>query len=85
MPYPFPPLSKSVGSFAHRLCWLSFIGWSEFDNGDLALVALTMVDMQGEGFADGEQLMIDGVLAADQDGMTLEWVNAVQAVVWDLE
>jgi hypothetical protein len=44
-----------------------------------------MADMQGEGFADGEWLMIDGVLAADRDEMTLEWVNAVWAVVWDLE
>jgi hypothetical protein len=41
--------------------------------------------MQGEGLADGERLMIDRVLAADRDRMTLEWVNAVQAVVQDLE
>jgi hypothetical protein len=44
-----------------------------------------MADMQGDRFADWEQLLIDGVLAADRDGMTLEWVNAVWAVVWDLE
>jgi hypothetical protein len=44
-----------------------------------------MVDMQGDRFADGEWLMINGVLAADQDGMTLEWVNAVWVVVRDLE
>jgi hypothetical protein len=44
-----------------------------------------MADMQGEGFADGERLIIDGVLAADRDGMTLEWVNVVRAVVRDLE
>jgi hypothetical protein len=48
-------------------------------------MALTLADMQGDRFADGERLMIDGVLAADQDGMTLEWVNAVQVVVQDLE
>jgi hypothetical protein len=64
---------------------LSFVGWSEFKDGDLALAALTLADMQGEGLADGERLMIDGVLAADRDGMTLEWVNAVRAVVQDLE
>jgi hypothetical protein len=58
-----------------------FIGWSEFEDKDLALTALTLADMQGEGLTDGEQFMIDGVLAADQDGMTLEWVNAVRAVV----
>jgi hypothetical protein len=84
-PYPSPPLSKSIHSFVHCLYWLSFIGWSEFENGDLALAALTMVDLQGDGFADGEQLIIDRVLAADWDGMTLEWVNAVWAVVQDLE
>jgi hypothetical protein len=61
------------------------IGWSEFEDGDLALAALTLADMQGDRFADGEWLMIDGVLAADRDGMTLEWVNAVRAVVQDLE
>jgi hypothetical protein len=44
-----------------------------------------MADMQGDRFADGERLIIDGVLAAEQDRMTLEWVNAVQAVVRDLE
>jgi hypothetical protein len=44
-----------------------------------------MADMQGDGFADGEQLMIDRVLAADRNGMTLEWVNVVRAVVQDLE
>jgi hypothetical protein len=51
----------------------------------LALAALTLVDMQGGRFADGEQLIIDGILAANRDGMTLEWVNVVQAVVRDLE
>jgi hypothetical protein len=64
---------------------LSFIGWSEFEDRDLALAALTMADMQGDGFADGERLVIDMVVAADRDGMTLEWVNAVQVVVRDLE
>jgi hypothetical protein len=48
-------------------------------------VVLTMVDMQGDRFADGERLIIDRVLAMDQDGMTLEWVNVVWAVVRDLE
>jgi hypothetical protein len=84
-PYLSPPLSKSIHSFVHCLYWLSSIGWSEFEDGDLALVALTMADLQGDGFADGEWLIIDGVLAADWDRMTLEWVNAVQAVVWDSE
>jgi hypothetical protein len=64
---------------------LSFIGWSEFEDGDLALAALMMADMQGDGFADGPQLVIDGVVAADRDRMTLEWVNAVWVVVRDLE
>jgi hypothetical protein len=51
----------------------------------LALVALMLADMQGNGSADWEWLMIDGVVAADRDGMTLEWVNVVRAVVRDLE
>jgi hypothetical protein len=41
--------------------------------------------MPGYRFADGEWLIIDRVLAADWDGMTLEWVNTVWAVVRDLE
>jgi hypothetical protein len=47
-------------------------------------MALTLADMQGDGSTDRELLMIDGVVAADQDGMTLEWVNAVRVVVRDL-
>jgi hypothetical protein len=84
-PYLSPPLSKSIRPFVHSLYSLFFIGWSEFDDGDLALAALMLADMQGEGLADGEQLMIDRVLAADRDGMTLEWVNVVRVVVQDLE
>jgi hypothetical protein len=44
-----------------------------------------MADMQGEGAMDGDRLMIDGIVAVDRAGMTAEWVNAVRAVVKDLE
>jgi hypothetical protein len=83
-PYPSPATSKFLAPFVIVNIDIP-IGWSEFDDADVALAALTMADMQGEGEMDGERLMIEGFVAADRGGMTAEWVNAVRAVVRDLE
>jgi hypothetical protein len=62
-----------------------FSGWSNVSDNTLMMVALALADVQGTGSMEGDNLMIDGVVVADRDGMTLAWVKAVWVVVEGLE
>jgi hypothetical protein len=64
---------------------LSSSGWDDISQADLALAALTMADTQEDGVLDGDNLVIGGVVAADKEGMTLEWVQYMWQVVADMQ
>jgi hypothetical protein len=52
---------------------------------ELAVSAMLLSELVGQADLNGEEFWIDGILAADRQGMTEEWVRAVRAVADEID